>query len=180
MQAVDALLVAQNWSVTSGDGLAKKWSSNISKGHVSISSKACAKSVQFVRRSTGMGKKGIGFVNKIYSDRVFGELVDSILTGKVFWLDNRYSEGTGYGSKEQGSRGKRVDIRVGFVAYNRRKGSGDNNCTQVGLSSMVADATPYPGQLYSSVSSSDIIHKGFLRGGGTVKEPKLAVPSSKS
>ena len=69
---------------------------------------------------------------------------------------------------------------LGFVAHNTGKSSGDNNCTQVGLGSMVADATPYSGQLYSSASGSDVIRKGFLRGGGTVEEPKLAVPSSKS
>ncbi|CAG8839996.1 416_t:CDS:2, partial [Gigaspora margarita] len=164
MQAVDALNYWQHKigpSPVVMDWLKK--SPNISKGRISISSKACAKSVQFVRRSTGMGKKGIGSVNKIYSDRVFGE------SDKVFWLDNRYDKDTGYGSEEQSSGSKGVDVRVS----RKRK----DLSSQVGLGSMVADATPYPGQLYSFVSGLDVIHKGFFRGGRTVEEPKLAVPS---
>ncbi|RIB10247.1 hypothetical protein C2G38_2206656 [Gigaspora rosea] len=80
------------------------------QGHFSF----VAKPVQFVSRSTGMGKKGVGSVNKVCSDRVFGESGTKIFTrNKVFWLDNRYGKGTGYGSKEQGDRSKRVNVRVG-------------------------------------------------------------------
>ncbi|CAG8843981.1 33388_t:CDS:2, partial [Gigaspora margarita] len=82
-----------------------------------------------------------------------------------------YDKDTGYGSEEQSSRSKGIDVRVS----RKRK----DLSSQMGLGSMVADATPYPDQLYSFVCGLDVIHKGVFRGGRTVKEPKLAVPSSK-
>ncbi|CAG8846484.1 40930_t:CDS:2, partial [Gigaspora margarita] len=165
------ILAALCKSVSSGYGLVEKGSSYIPKGRVSVSSKACSESVQFISGATGMGKKRVGSTNKIGSNRLSGESgsMDSIPAGKVFWPDNRHGKGTSDRSRKQNRR-----------ARNRGKSSGNNNRTQVGLGSMVAAATACSDRLYSSAPSSNIVRKRDFWEGRAMEEPELAVPGSKS
>ncbi|CAG8629393.1 44135_t:CDS:2, partial [Gigaspora margarita] len=80
---VGKMQAVEDKSITSGYRLAKKWSSNIPKGCVSVGSKACSELVQFINRATGIGKKRIRSTNKIGNNQGAIEMV--LKRGKLLW-----------------------------------------------------------------------------------------------
>ncbi|CAG8671628.1 11165_t:CDS:2, partial [Dentiscutata heterogama] len=62
----------------------------------------------------------------------------------------------------------------------RNKSCGNYNHPKMGLSSVVVDANTYAEGIFSTALGTASLHKGFFRRSRTLKESKMAVPSSKN